>query len=74
MHTSNYTHLLKNCTIFNSPCSLHVNSISCSHLICYRGVWQLACVQTCPLPQEKSGDRGDVCESPTIIVFKYKFA
>ena len=41
MHTVNYVHLLKNCIIFTSPCSLHVNSISYSHLICYRRVWQL---------------------------------
>ena len=33
MHTVNYVHLLKNCTIFTSPCSLHVNSISYSHFV-----------------------------------------
>ena len=27
MHTGNYVHLLKNCTIFTSPCLLHVNFI-----------------------------------------------
>ena len=41
MHTGNYVRLLKSFTIFTSPCLLHVNSISYSHLICYRRVWQL---------------------------------
>ena len=41
MHTGNYVRLLKSFTIFTSPCLLHVNSISYSHLVYYRRVWQL---------------------------------
>ena len=33
----------------------------------------VACVQTFPLPLGKIG-RGDVCESPSLIVFRYTFA